>query len=230
MNDNRTSAISRRGVLRGTALGVLGAATVPASLTGTAFAATGSDASPLALTVDSAHPGHTVSPELYGAFFEEINYGGVGGLYPELIRNRTFMDPNTPTAWYTPDQIPRVAGKFGTAVELGAGSPAQYVMLPGGIVNGLTDFTVAAWVKPASISQWMRVFDFGTGTTDYMFLAVSAGHAPRFSISVTSYNDEQQLNAPDPLPVGEWSHLAVTLSGTTGTLYSTASRWPRTRR
>ena len=64
MNDNEVGAISRRGVLRGTALGVLGAATVPAGITGTAFAATGDDASPLALTVDSAHPGHAVSPEL----------------------------------------------------------------------------------------------------------------------------------------------------------------------
>lgn len=219
MNDNGVSRVSRRNVLRGTALGILGAAALPATATGNAFAATGSDASPLALAVDSAHPGYAVSPELYGAFFEEINYAGVGGLYPELIRNRTFMDPNTPTAWYTPDQIPRVAGKFGSAIQLGGGSPAQYVQLSPGIVNGLTDFTIAAWVKPASISQWMRVFDFGTGTTDYMFLALSAGHAPRFAISVTSYYNEQQLNAPNPLPVGEWSHLAVTLSGTTGTLY-----------
>jgi alpha-L-arabinofuranosidase len=221
MNHSGNSEVSRRNVLRGTTLGVLGAA-LPAAATAasaTAFAAAGDGSSPLALTVDSAHPGHAVSPELYGAFFEEINYAGVGGLYAELIRNRTFMDPNTPTAWYTPDQIPRVAGKFGGAIQLGGGSPAQHVELPAGIVNGLTDFTVAAWVKPASISQWMRVFDFGTGTTDYLFLSVDAGHAPRFAISVTSYYAEQQLNAPDPLPVGEWSHLAVTLSGTTGTLY-----------
>ena len=222
MKHNGNGGVSRRNVLRGTTLGVLGAAlpaTAAVSGSGTAFAAAGDGASPLALTVDSAHPGHAVSPELYGAFFEEINYAGVGGLYAELIRNRTFMDPNTPTAWYTPDQIPRVPGKFGSAIQLGGGSPAQYVQLSPGIVNGLTDFSVAAWVKPASISQWMRVFDFGTGTTDYMFLSVNAGHAPRFAISVTSYYNEQQLNAPDPLPVGEWSHLAVTLSGTTGTLY-----------
>jgi F0F1-type ATP synthase membrane subunit c/vacuolar-type H+-ATPase subunit K len=33
------------------------------------------------VSVDTAHPGHAVSPELFGQFFEEINYGGVGGLY-----------------------------------------------------------------------------------------------------------------------------------------------------
>ena len=218
MNDN---GVSRRNVLRGTTLGILGAAALPATDTmlgaGTAFADSGS--SPLALTVDSANPGHAVSPELYGAFFEEINYAGVGGLYAELLRNRTFMDPNTPSAWYTADDIPRVTGVFGSAVQLGGGSPAQYVLLPEGIVDGLTDFTIAAWVNPAEISQWMRVFDFGTGETDYMFLSINAGATPRFSITLTSYNDEQQLNAPSPLPTGTWSHLAVTLSGTTATLY-----------
>ncbi len=31
-----------------------------------------------------------ISPILYGAFFEDINYGGDGGLYAELVANRSF--------------------------------------------------------------------------------------------------------------------------------------------
>lgn len=31
-----------------------------------------------------------ISPLLYGAFFEDINYGGDGGLYAELIANLSF--------------------------------------------------------------------------------------------------------------------------------------------
>lgn len=31
-----------------------------------------------------------ISPMLYGAFFEDINYGGDGGLYAELVANRSF--------------------------------------------------------------------------------------------------------------------------------------------
>jgi hypothetical protein len=71
-----------------------------------------------------------VSPQLYGAFFEEINYGGVGGVYAELVRNRAFMDTATPLQWYAPADIPRVPGKFGTALQFGGGSPVQYVSLP----------------------------------------------------------------------------------------------------
>eukprot|EP00727_Mastigamoeba_balamuthi_P003224 m51a1_g129 putative alpha-l-arabinofuranosidase (854) ;mRNA; f:433766-437101 len=33
---------------------------------------------------------HSISPILYGIFFEEINFAGDGGLYAELIRNRDF--------------------------------------------------------------------------------------------------------------------------------------------
>ncbi|MGL4942565.1 MAG: alpha-L-arabinofuranosidase C-terminal domain-containing protein [Thermoguttaceae bacterium] len=40
--------------------------------------------------VDAGKPGIKVSPELYGIFFEEINLAGDGGIYPELIRNRSF--------------------------------------------------------------------------------------------------------------------------------------------
>ncbi len=209
--------VTRRSVLRGAALGILGAAALPAEgITATAARAA---SLPLALTVDTANPGHAVSPDLFGVFFEEINYAGVGGLYAELIRNRAFMDPATPVQWVAPADIPRVPGKFGSALQLGGGSPAQYVALPTGIAGGLTDFTIATWVNPAAIATWARVFDFGTGETVYMFLTVSAGATPRFAITVSGNGNEQRLNAPAPLPVNEWTHLAVTLAGTTGTLY-----------
>lgn len=42
------------------------------------------------LTVDVSQPKAPVSPTLYGLMTEEINYSYDGGLYAELIRNRTF--------------------------------------------------------------------------------------------------------------------------------------------
>ncbi len=40
-----------------------------------------------------------VSPYLYGIFFEEINCAGDGGIYAELIRNRSFEESDKPTFW-----------------------------------------------------------------------------------------------------------------------------------
>ena len=50
--------------------------------------------------VDYAHMGAKVSPRLYGIFFEEINHAGDGGLYAELVQNRSFEDDaERPVAW-----------------------------------------------------------------------------------------------------------------------------------
>ena len=51
------------------------------------------------LTVDVANPGPRVSPMLYGVFFEEINHAGDGGLYAELVRNRSLEDAEAPEGW-----------------------------------------------------------------------------------------------------------------------------------
>lgn len=53
------------------------------------------------LTVDVKQPKAPVSPTLYGLMTEEINYSYDGGLYAELIRNRTFRSDWTGILnWY----------------------------------------------------------------------------------------------------------------------------------
>lgn len=64
------------------------------------FPAPSSAASPTAtLTIQADRPGPAISPTLYGIFFEEINHAGDGGLYAELIRNRSFEDGDKPDPW-----------------------------------------------------------------------------------------------------------------------------------
>jgi alpha-N-arabinofuranosidase len=51
-------------------------------------------------TIDASHPAGSVSPRLYGLMTGEINHSYDGGLYAELIRNRTFLDDAaTPVHW-----------------------------------------------------------------------------------------------------------------------------------
>ena len=42
------------------------------------------------LTIHADQPVSAVSPTLYGLMTEEINYSYDGGLYAEMVRNRTF--------------------------------------------------------------------------------------------------------------------------------------------
>ena len=54
------------------------------------------------INVDAANPGIKVSPNLYGIFFEDINHAADGGLYAELISNRSFEDSdNSIPTWRT---------------------------------------------------------------------------------------------------------------------------------
>ncbi len=52
------------------------------------------------LTIHVDQPGVTISPTPYGMMTEEINHSYDGGLYAELIQNRSFKDdPNNPVHW-----------------------------------------------------------------------------------------------------------------------------------
>ena len=52
------------------------------------------------LTVD-AKPGAVIQPTMYGIFFEDINFGADGGLYAEMVENRSFEFPQRLMGWQT---------------------------------------------------------------------------------------------------------------------------------
>ena len=69
-------------------------------------AAIGHASDPAVLSIDLAQPGKAISPDLFGIFFEDLNYAADGGLYAELIQNRSFeyqtteqLAWNSMTAW-----------------------------------------------------------------------------------------------------------------------------------
>jgi uncharacterized protein len=141
---------------------------------------------------------------------------------------------------------PRVPGRHGGALRL-SGSPlgqAEHVRLPEGIVADLHDFTIALWIQPflydpealpdrrrdpAELANGAAVFDFGSPNPHFaeaplsrMYLTVRASNeapVPRFAITANGTEGEERLDGTYPLQPGEWTHLAVTRSGATGTLY-----------
>src|SRR5215831_6366559 len=55
---------------------------------------------PAIIAVDVAHPGAAISPQMFGVFFEDINFGADGGLYPERIKNRSFEFDKPLMGWH----------------------------------------------------------------------------------------------------------------------------------
>ena len=112
-----------------------------------------------------------------------------------------------------------VAGKGGNAVDLDGVDDC--VSLPTGVVSALNNFTIATWVNLDAASTWSRIFDFGSGITNYMFLTPSTGSGGtvRFAITTTGTAGERKISGTAALPTGVWTHVAVTVSGNLGILY-----------
>ncbi len=77
---------------------------------------------PTTITVQASAHGRPISPDLFGIFFEDLNYAADGGLYAELVQNRSFEyamveQPtwNNLTAW----ELQQRGGQGSVVVEYG---------------------------------------------------------------------------------------------------------------
>ena len=78
-------------------------------------------ARPAHLAIQADHPVSPVSPTLYGLMTEEINYSYDGGLYAEMVRNRSFhADWSGILYWYLVENG-NAAAKMGTDRTTGPG-------------------------------------------------------------------------------------------------------------
>lgn len=81
------SLVQKQLVVAGLAASLAG---IPASAPGT----------PVTITIQAAEAGKPISPDLFGIFFEDLNYAADGGLYAELIQNRSFeYSPAEQSSW-----------------------------------------------------------------------------------------------------------------------------------
>ncbi|MGW6929183.1 beta-L-arabinofuranosidase domain-containing protein [Lentzea sp. NPDC054927] len=157
------------------------------------------------------YTGHFLSmlSQAYGSTGDTAYLGKIQAMVGALTECRAALrrDP----------QVLSVPGKSGRAVEQVRGS-YQFVDLPAEPLPAT--FTFSAWVRPSHDANWTRIFDFGNDNTRYLYLAARNGNGvPRFAITTNGPGAEQGINGTAPLPLNEWSHVAVTIAGTTGTLY-----------
>ena len=176
------------------------------------------------ITVDAAAEGKPIPATLYGVFFEDINFGADGGLYAELVQNRSFeyypfrpvsmetapdsMAYNAMTAWST-------VGADGVKVHAGvtADRPLNvnnphYVFLtldgpPGaqaGLANaGYDGFTVenGAIYTASLFARWG-----------------SRGAAGPLRVALETDDGRVVAEATLPAPTQEWTRYAATLTPT----------------
>lgn len=106
-------------------------------------------------------------------------------------------------------EISFVNGKIGSgAISLNG---KAFLQLSPNLANQ-QEITIAAWVYWIGGANWQRIFDFGNNENEYMYLT------PRLRFALKNHGAEERLDAP-ALPVGEWSHVAITLDTSGARLY-----------
>ncbi len=126
---------------------------------------------------------------------------------------------NNGTAEGNPSYMDGPAG-YGKALQFD-GLDDDVVLPIGTLISTMTSCSVATWVNfnTTNTGSWERIFDFGTGTTAYMFLTPRQGTsgAMRFAITISSNGSESGLNSPTNLSAG-WHHVVAIIDGTAKTM------------
>lgn len=154
----------------------------------TAICALAVHAQTATLDIDASQKGIDMSPTLYGLFYEEINHAGEGGLYAELIRNRSFEEMDQGVR---PRRFDNGRGeRFGRAADprlmpgWSAVNGATMDVLTEGLLNDVQQRALKLTVTTASKSE-------PSGVSNAGFWGISAVKGERYTLSFWAKADEK---------------------------------------
>ncbi|MBR6321318.1 MAG: alpha-L-arabinofuranosidase [Lachnospiraceae bacterium] len=93
------------------------------------------------ITVQTSKRRFETAPDLYGIFFEDISRAGDGGLYPEMLRNRSFEDSLLPEGCVSPDGGKTFVSPTGWVEEFNNGEGMNSWVAE----NAIVETPVPAW-------------------------------------------------------------------------------------
>jgi alpha-N-arabinofuranosidase len=158
------------------------------------------------LTVQVDHPTAQVSPTLYGLMTEEINFSYDGGIYPELVRDRTIG-----TGWQALAHWTMVARGSSAATISADETTGPSVSLTRSVKVSVTAASEAAPAGVQNDGYWgMAVRPNSTYTGSFYAKSDSAG----LPVTVSLVNDETGVAAATATVAGmtgEWKQYSFTL-------------------
>ncbi len=137
------------------------------------------------INIDAAQRGPMVSPTHYGIFYEDINHAADGGLYAELIRNRSFEDDAMPqergknrrsggqNGQADAPQQPRISNWFSVG-------DAQLALVQEGLLNDVQHNALSVTITRA-----------GDGVRNEGFWGMNAVKGRRYQLSFWAKSDKK---------------------------------------
>ncbi|MGW2256535.1 alpha-L-arabinofuranosidase C-terminal domain-containing protein [Streptomyces sp. NPDC001780] len=170
------------------------------------------DTTDYTIDIDASRPGPAIDDTMYGVFYEDINRAADGGLYAELVQNRSFEYSTADNTSYTPmtawtptgtgtatavNDSARLNERNRTYLRLGLDGSAAGT----GVVNsGFTTGIAVARGKTYDVSLWART-DQAAGTPLTVELRAADGTALARPLRITARGDR-------------WTKYTATLTAT----------------
>ncbi|RAK62068.1 alpha-L-arabinofuranosidase C-terminal domain-containing protein [Hymenobacter edaphi] len=173
-------------------------------LTASVFPSHAQSVAPAVITVRADQPGAAVPKTMFGLFFEDINFAADGGLYPELVKNKSFELPEPLLGWR--------ALRGGAALE-------AYQVRTDGPANPASPHYLRLAARTASpdagvINDGFRGMGVKQGEEYTLTLLARrpAGDVRRLRVTLEGDKGAPLAEAALPLPAGaEWQPLTLTL-------------------
>ncbi len=175
-----------------------------------------------ALTVQVDATGPAISPFLYGLMFEDISHSGDGGLYAELIRNRTFQDnPTAPDFW----SVVSDTGAAGS-ISLDASNPANTVALTTSLKLQVTQVGAGQRVGVANTGFWGIPAYAGMKYHVVFYAKASADFSGPLTVTLES-NDGRSVYGEAVVSAirTKWQKYTVTFTTAAGITPSSTNRF-----
>ena len=87
----------------------------------------------------------------------------------------------------------------------------DYVSLPvGEVISTLDAATIMVWVDINDVDNWQRAFNFGTGTTNYMYVTPSTDGGTIYAGILATGGTESAVTTTSAFPTG-WHNIAMVL-------------------
>ncbi|WP_240669752.1 alpha-L-arabinofuranosidase C-terminal domain-containing protein [Actinoplanes solisilvae] len=183
------------------------------------------------ITVDPAATGPAIGDEMYGVFFEDINYGADGGLYAELVRNRSFEFQAADNRSYTGLTGWTATGAAATVDDDGRLNERNRTYLrltgPGGVTNaGYNSGLAVERGERYNFSVWARADAAGTVNVALKTADGTALAAP-LSIGVKNDTWTRYAGTLRATSTSDLGRLSVAYAGTGTLRLDMVSMFPR---
>ncbi len=173
--------------------------------------------SPAELTIHADQRLHAVSPMLYGLMTEEINYSYDGGLYAEMVRNRTLRDEG----WEQQDWTLLQNDKAGASMEMDPKSGPSAAL-----TNSLKlEVKAASATEPVGVRNngfWGYALRPNTAYSASLYARTDADGAGPLKVSLVNNQTGQSVaSASIPAMGTAWKQYSVVLH--TGAMTASAN-------